>query len=67
MSENDSHSNTCVFCVKNFIKSRFKFIFYRYLGNFDIYMIDDWQCKEGYHLQKSQSKFKTITIKIQII
>ena len=22
--------------------------FYRYLGHCDIYMIDDWQCKEGY-------------------
>ena len=28
--------------------------FYRYLGHFDIYMIDDQQSKEGYHLQKSQ-------------
>ena len=24
--------------------------FYRYLGHFDIYMIDDQQSKEGYHL-----------------
>ena len=24
---------------------------YRYLGHYDIFMIDDWQCKKECHLQ----------------
>ena len=54
MSVNDSHNNIRFSRVSNFYKIWFQLILNRYLGHYDIYMRDDKQCKEGYHLQKSQ-------------
>ena len=47
MSVKDSQNNIWLFWVDSFNKRRFQFIFLRCLGHYNIYMIDDWQCK-GY-------------------
>ena len=41
MSVNDCHNNILFSWVGIFDKSTLRFIFYRYLGHYDIYTIDD--------------------------
>ena len=40
---NDSQNIIWPFWVSNFDKTRFQFIFYRYLGHYNVYMIDDYE------------------------